>query len=540
MDFSKNELAAFNPQDRAYRGKLWVRVLTPDTVYHHIFWGRIATLLGGFAVMTWLGLAAAAWGFVKYRRGYSDVSYFDLAFYPLRREQYRIGMGRSQIAAGRAAFEQKNYREGYSLLTAGLARVPADAAARRYVAIAEVRFGRTDRALRTLAEGLPHARVDLDYLKLLFGLLLETHDDDRVIALARDLLPARPDGKLVHQFVALQAATAHYHRGRTETAERLVGDWGLENALEGQILLARCDWDWGLRELALQRLVQQVARFPKRDELYLELIRLQRDSGKHAEARRFALLRQFNDPTSPGPRIDLLHTYRASGDTEAGERELTEFLARFGDDANALLLLEWFAVDTVQPELAERVHALAREKKFPLHAFNLARVQTALAAKDPRRALTLAAEALRADHTGVEHVAALLNALRAVALFGTGESSRGQVMLGAFLKEPRLRASDALLLARQLANLGFPAQAHRVLERACQIDPLNQQALAELIRLDAAAGDRTALAQNLPRLLAMRKHSRATLMEILQRLDQPGDALLREQIQSALARPAAP
>jgi hypothetical protein len=62
--------------------------------------------------------------------------------------------------------------------------------------------------------------------------------------------------------------------------------------------------------------------------------------------------------------------------------------------------------------------------------------------------------------------------------------------------------------------------------------------LAELIRLDAELGDRAALAENLPKLLAMRKHSRTTLQETLRALTEPSDAPLRDQIRAALARPS--
>lgn len=540
MDFSKKKPVAFNPRNPAYRRKLWLRIATPDGVYYHIFWRRIALMAVALAVMGWLGLAGAAWAFVKYRRGYDGVSYLDLAFYPIRRDAYRGKLGAHYITAGRTALLQQSYREGYALLLAGLARAPQDVEARKFVALTEARFGRPDRALKTLRAGVRYARNDLDYLKLLFGLLLEMQEDEQVIALARELLPEQPDGVLVNQFIALQAATAHYHRGRAQQVERLISDWKLSASVEGQVLLARCDWQHGLHALAIARLERQLPNFSRRDELYLELIRFQRELGHTDEARRYALLRQFNEPAKPGPRIDLLHTYHASGDTPAEQRELADYFARFDTDAIAMRDLAWFALDTVQPELVERVHRIARERKFILLPFDLARVEVAIAAKEHARALEFADAAQAADSSGTQRLATLLNALRAVALFGLGDTARGQVTLNAFLEEARVRATDALLLARRLKALGHSMPARRVLERACQLDPLNEPALAELIRLDSEEGDRAALAENLPKLLAMRKHFRATLEETLRNLNEPADAPLREQIRAALAMPAAP
>jgi hypothetical protein len=413
--------------------------------------------------------------------------------------------------------------------------VPHDIVARRYTAIAEVRFGLIKRALTTLAEGLPYAPGDLDYLKLLCGLMLEAREDERIITLAKELLPEKPDGLLIHQYLALQAATAHFNRGRTEATEQLISDWRLENSLEGEILLSRCEWDSGLRDLALQRLENQIARFPRRDELYLELVRRQRERGNQAEARRFALLRQFNDPASPGPRIDLLHTYRTAGDTAAEQRELTSFLAAFSGDPAALQLLAWFAVDTVQPDLAARVHALAAARQFPLPNFNLARIQVTLAARDPAAALVLADEALRTMPGGHEVTTALIKAMRAVALFKTGDPSHGHVLLNDFLVETRLRADDVRLIARLFIAYELVPEARRVLDRACELDPLNHAALAEQLRLDVATEDEAGLARHLPAILAMGRRSRAVLEETRSRLTRPGDEALRAQVDAALA-----
>ena len=539
IDHSKDDLQSFNPRDPAYRFKLWVRVVTPDTIWVHVFWRRIAGTIVLLAVTGWLAAAAGVWSFVRFQRGYTDVRYLDLAFYPWRRADYRTGLGEHYLRTGREALEKKNYREGYALLQAGLTRLPHDVAGRRLLASTQVRFGRADLALATLADGATLAHVDLDYLKLLFALLLETHEDDRLIALAKKLLPPQPDTVLAHQFIALQAATAHFERGRYDEAERLVAEWGLGNSLEGSILLAKCDWENGYPDLAMLRLESEIARFPKRDELYLHLVRYHRELGHAAEARRYALLRQFNDPASPGPRIDLLHTYHATDDKAAAQRELAAYLADFSADPQALVLLAWFAVDTIQPELAARLASLAHERSFPLNAFNLARVQSLLGAQKYQAALDLAVTAMREENEDNNQLASTLNGLRCLALYGLKEFARAELMLNSFLGQSNLRAGDALLLAKQLRLLGATASARAVLDRATVLDPLNQAALGELVRIDAEAGNRVKLAENLPKFLRLRKPSRAVLEETLLRLDQPADAPLRDQIRSALARASA-
>ncbi|MDP3070586.1 MAG: hypothetical protein Q8N18_09870 [Opitutaceae bacterium] len=537
MDFSKEAPVVFDPRDRTHRRRLWVRVAAPGGVYYHVFWPRVAAACAALALAAWLGLAAAAWGYLKFRRGYDAVSYVNLVFYPWRRAEHQTGLGHYYIAAGRAAWERQEYREAYALLLAGLARVPGDLTARRYIAITEMRIGRPERAVRTLLAGVDHARGNLDYLRLLFATLLEAQEDDRAVELARQLLPAVPDGQPVHQFIALQAATAHYHRGRTAEAERLVAEWRLDRILEGQLLLARCDWQRGRREAALARLERLVPQFPKRDDLYVELVRYHRELGQHDEARRYALMRQFNNPGSAGARIDVLHAYRNSGDTAAEQRELAAYLATFSKDQSALVLLAWFAVDTAQPRLADQAHALAQQARLPLAVFNLARVQALIAAQDYAAAVALTETTARPAAASLEAFGALLGALRAVALFGAGDLARAQVALGAFVEGPRVRATDLLLVAQQLKTLGHPGPARRVVARACELDPRNEPALVALVKLDTEAGDRVALAENLPRLFAMRRHHRATLEQTLRTLTDPADAPLRKQIEDALAQP---
>ncbi len=539
MDLSKDD-SHFDPAAREYRRKLWVRVAGPDHFYYHVYWRRIAVALVLVGAVAWLGLAGAVWGFVKYRRGYEEARYLDLVFYPFRRTEYQTGLGRHYLATGRSAWEKQNYREGYALLLGGLARVPEDVPGRRFLATAEAQVGRLDRALKTLIAGIDYARDDLEFLKLLFGLLLEDQQDERLIALTQPLLPATPDAVPTHQFIALQAATAHYHRGRTSETARLVAAWRLDRTVEGQTLLAQCDRQQGLSSVAIARLERAVTLFPRRQEPIIELVRVNRELSRFDEARRYALLRSLREPASSGAHIDLMHGYRTSGDSTAEARELADYFRNFGQDANALVLLLWYAVDTAQPALAERIHALAREKQLPAATFDLGRVQAYLAAKDYARTVTLADAVLREERSATETAASPLYAMRAIAHFGLGDNARGQITLSAFLNNTRVRANDALLLARQLKGIGFAEQAHRVLARACEVDPLNEPALAELIRLDAEAGNRAALAENLPKLLEMRKHFRATLEETLRHLDEPADAPLRRQIEEALAQPASP
>lgn len=537
MDFSKDDHTPFVATERRHRLRLWVRVTEGGASYLHFYWRRIFVLLGLLAVAGWLSAATAAWAFVKYRRGYDNASWLNVAFYPVRREQYRTGLGQHYVAQGQIELAKQNYATGYSFLLAGLTRIPNDLPTRRLVAITQARLGRPDLSARTLADGAEFGAADTSYLKLMFGFMIEAREDELALAVTDRLLPAQPDTSLTHQYIALQAATINFQLGRFDETERIIFSWRLENTVEGLVLLARGHWERGETQLALNRIESQFARFNKFDEIYIQLIRFHRTLGNFDESRRYALLRSFNKPDIPGPRIDLLHSFRQSGDAPAQEKEVATFLAQFATDERALLLLAQFAAETGQPALADRVADTATAQGFSPLTFTLARAQARLAAQDYRGALELADATLRA--TGAEEnprVITLLHGVRAGALAGTRDPGRTATALDTFLSRPGLRVTDVLHVAAELKRQGALPQARLALERAHRLDPLHQAAITELVRLDAETSNRPGLAEGTQKLLALRRPSRAVLEEALLRLDRPEDADLREQIRATLAK----
>lgn len=538
MESQKDILQPFDPRAAEYRGKLWVRVVRPESVTYHFYWGRIVLAAFALALVCWLAGASSIWVFVKYVRGYDDVSYLDLALFPARAAHYRDGLGHFYLSRGEQEVEKKNYLDGYTMMRSGLSRVPYDLKARQQVALTEARLGLLHRALRTLmqTEGVVRAAGDLDYLKFSFSLMLQAKEDDKVIELAGKLLPPKPDTVLTHQYVALQAATAHFNRGRYTEAARLLGEWKLLKSVEGAILQAKCDWECGYAQLALVELEADAKRFSKHDELFVELIRMNRELGHLDEARRYALLRYLQTPAKPGPRIDLIQMYRSTGYPADEAREQETFLREFKGDTQALTELACLAVDSRQPVLMERVYALAAAQRLPMNNFNLARVELAFAQRDYRAAQTWAEAALEAKYETEDSLPRLLRALQALAMIGLGDSQNGELQLRALLLGVRLRPADMLIVGRQLKMLGYERIARDFLESAVTVDPRNEAALAQLVRLDAAAGNRAGLQKYLPELLRAAKPPRAVLNETLLRLDQPGDAALRDRILAVLAR----
>ncbi len=536
MGLDKERPEVFDPKSPLWRGRLWVRLVLPQGRYRvHIFWRRVGLLLLAFLLGGWIAGTAAV-RLVAWKRGVVGVSYFDLLV-PSRWPDYRAALSRHHWAQAQKAHSEGRIREVFPLLHAVLREDPKNIEARRLMGVYYIRAGYFKFAVECLELGLPAAAADLDYLKLIFGVLEEQQDDEHALALCKRFLPAEPTESLSELYLALQAATAHFYRGRYDQAEALVAEWGLERSVEGQLLLARCDWERGLADAAIERLEREVFRFAGRDELERELLRFKREKGDGGEWRRQAHLRVLALPDGPGPRVDWIASLLSTRHADA-LLEIERFLADFGRDANALVLLAGLASDFADPVLAARVRETARLARLPSNAFALAEVQAAINANNPALCLELALEAAKANVEGNPHFQSALAGLRALAFYAKGEKERGEIELQVFTNHDGTRAADGVWLAREMRRRGADLPAQRLLQSAVNLDPLNQAALTELVRVLVDLGRYDEVAIHLPRLLAMRKPSREVLRELALRLESlppAAAAPLRAMVAEALA-----
>jgi hypothetical protein len=517
MGLEKQPAQTFDPRSPLWAGKLWVRLVLPQGRYRlHIFWRRLFRLLLVLALAGWLLLTGAVRA-VAWQRGVVGVHYIDIAL-PWRWHDYRATLGRHHWAEAQRAHAEGRTRDVFPLLHAVLREQPANLEARRLMGIYYIRAGYLSFAADCLELGLPAAATDLDYLKLFFGVLDEMQNDERALAVCARLAPAAPTQDLRDLYVALQAATAHFRRGRYDQAEALVAAWGLERSVEGQLLLARCDWERGLRAAAIERLEREEERFSGRDELARELLRFKRENGDGGEWRRQAHLRVLALPDAPGARVDWIASMRATQEADY-DQEVARFLREFGRDARALVMLADQAADGGDLELAARVRRAARSADLSSNTFVLAEVQAAINANAPERAFELANEGVKTNREGNPNFLAALAGLRALALYAEGDKERGEIELAVFTDHAGTRAADGVWLARELRRRGADLPTLRLLKTALALDPLNQAALTELVRLvmDLRRYDEARV--YLPALLAMRKPSHEVLSEVAFKLE---------------------
>lgn len=150
VERSRRKTVTFDPKDPAWRGKLWVRLNTSDGIKVFILWSRVWKVAVVLAIVGWLGLAGAAWAFVKYKRGIKAASYLDIAFYPLRHRHYRETLSDHAYANTKKHLEAGAWPKAISSLRTAVANNPENLAARRDLAAFYHQIGRPDTAINLL------------------------------------------------------------------------------------------------------------------------------------------------------------------------------------------------------------------------------------------------------------------------------------------------------------------------------------------------------------------------------------------------------
>ncbi len=468
----------------------------------HPVWGRIFILLCGLAVTGWVVVAFAGFLFLKHTRDIETGQFADLLFF--RWDEYRVAWGEDYIERGRELIEDGEGREGFHYLRVGLIRSPENIEGRLLLANIFLARNRSDQSARLLVEGMPYGYEDADYVTTTMRLLLRAEKDDEIRAIAEEFLPAEPDTEGRHIIIAFAAARASFHRGDFDSAVRFVEDYRLDQSNSGRILLARIDWERGSRAEAIERLERMARDRPDNNEAYLYLTRFHHEMGDIANAERYAVIRQLNDPLSALPRIDLLYIYHDKGDDERLHEEIDSILSEFRSDREAIEYLAQFALDTTDVSLARRIFEHVQLRGQDLGIPGIVLIHTYMKAGEYDQATSLGERLSREVEGFAEQFGTQLLAVNAIADYARGDRAEGDLKLSQFLGSEGLRPANYITYSDKLLELGLHDPARRILAQAHHTNPRSQSLLSALIRLDIERGDGTALISNLPKLMDMR------------------------------------
>lgn len=479
-------------------------------------WRHLFGCLLASAFAVWFGGASGAYFFVKYKRGFSEVEFTHMLLYPWREADYREARGRFWIAQGKKKLQDGELREAFYDLRMGLKHAPSDMDARLLLAQFYVMWQRAELAQTVLLEGLDFHGSDQDYLRTLLSFLLERQEDGVVLAITEEWLrraPTEGPAEDLRTMTALARATAQFFRGNLDAAEETILLHKLDQLPDGKIMLLRVEWERGGRDVALERLQALTEEIPENEEVYAQYAAYLRETGRDDELRRSCLLRRIAYPEQSRPRIDLLYLHSKAGDETAVQAGLVELRSEFPRDPDVMMALGDFAANTGRPELAREIYEHCKANKLPWEGPALMSVEAFLVAGRYVEALEAVRSVMEENVEWGRRMLPIFNGLQAIAHYGLKDKESAQLFLEGFLEKAVVRADNLVAVSNRLVAVGAAAQARQVLARAVSLDPLNQAALAGLIRLDVQLDRADRMPPHVARLLTMRKPPRDLLAE---------------------------
>lgn len=510
-----------------------------------IAWTRLLVLVLGAFLGAWITLPTGVYLWVKYWRGFSDVK-FSYIILPNRWKEYGKARGDFYIKQAKEEISDQNWADAIHHLRVGVAASPGNTEGRLILSQFFTIIGRIEMAQKTLVDGIPYARDDKEYLKSLFGFLLQYQEDDEIRRIAAELLPAQPEASDSNQIVALASATANFYRGAYDAAEKLINDYGILRTKDGRMLMARIEWERGSRDLAIKRLKEYTREFPEDEEFYNQLATYYRELGDFAAVEKFAFLRELANPRSAGARIDLIKAFHRNNNRTRAQLAIDDYVDDFKQDAVALTMLANVGTENGDAALARRIYDLLRKQRLDSDSAGLMVIEAHVVAGEYRAALDFATELGQARPEWMQKFLGVVNGLQSVAYFGLGQREDGELFLSHFMAQPNLRTEHFTAIANRLLAVDARDAARRVLVHAVTANSRNQGALTRLVDLDLEQRPTEDLLANLRRLVTMRRPDLDVLQKAKEKLGSdrflfvPGREELLATVQDTIDRSPVP
>lgn len=518
MKFSNHEYFGFATYARSKSGDWRL----------HFNWKRIALIIVILGVLAYAALTTFLYCWFRYKQEWEETKISDMIVFPFSLETrlaLRKNIGDKVIADAKIKLqEDSDFVRYFRELRRGLVYSPTNPDGR--VDFSSLFFfqKRTQEALDLLSGDLPHALNHRFYIQFFVQKCIETTHDDTLISAATALLPVFPVAEKIFPqpnnlesnrvYLIVGAAQANLLRGRFEEARALLEKYQLLNSVSGRVLLAQIDWETGDRDGALKNLEELYRQAPHLEDAALLYALYLKDAGKAYEARDvlIGLALQRNDPSL---RIHVLQMFKGDKNRAYRNRLINEFRKRYQDDADALLLLAQYATNEEDFGLIKKLYDDALERMLNnLPKFELLYIEALIITGRAETAIKMIEELDKGNFAWVNNYQGVIDCLRALAHYSTGQISLGKICLDRVTKNQNVSATRLLVLARRLDGLGYEAEAQHVYECAYLLDNRNQSVLIELVNYAIDNDDVPMLVRYLPPLLETRRPPRAVLKRV--------------------------
>ena len=446
------------------------------------YWKRVFLFVSIAGLVAWMATAATLYFYFKNYRDYEEASFFKMLILPFTLEEHRREMGEFFIEKGMAEIEAGDVRSGFHHLRIGLARSPANAEARLTVAkIFWTGFKVPRLAIQTMTEGLRFSDqqpgfMELDYLGLLFQILVEEEKDRQRIEIVEQVLEDAPSST-IRGFLQLQAASAEVELGEFQEAFNRLKNSSLDKTPQGKMLIARGLINSGRSRMAVVVLESAVEQFPQipqlTDAFYTLLIEEERWDVILSQMR----FRRFTQTDNLLSYIAELHALGALGkEVEIVER-VEELLRKFPTrEAQSKVL--GYAVKTRQSEVADLILNQIQEEDEPETGLILSCAFAFVVDDRADEGLALM-DSIPEKEDPV--LAGRIAILRGLAYEILGQSELALPLYRRFLEGPPDVASFYLLMEGIFSSLDMDIMAEKILRKAVKVYPENRMILTKII-----------------------------------------------------------
>lgn len=480
-------------------------------------WGIIVSGLMFLGALAYLAASIGIWQYYVRQHRYETIGWTDVAF-PWNWSERRHKQGLELIKRADDEFAAKRYRQALFTLAAGVRLAPEDLKARTKLAAVQIQLQREDLAAQTLAEGLPYAGKDAEYVARMFDVHLRTEQYERVLELAEqwEAIPDRTP--LADRTVRASTARAQGFLGNTDEAIRQIKDDGLANGPVGQAMIAQILWVNGRTEQAMTLLKRAVVRFPSNDELIQLLVSYSKRSGDSTIAELALTSRALSAPDVPGRLLELVGWYAERKDARQLQEQITSYFNRFGNSEDALLLLARRLCSLGRLDVVDRIasSACVTDRTRPFIA--LCRIDALLASRRIEEATAAIGFWEENWLAGNPQNQTDIEVLKTLCKMASGAPGDGESDFTKVLNSTQFSPARLVALARRFDDVGLGDNGVRLARKAFERAPTDPQIARSVALFCAEAGDWDTVSEAINRLLDRRRVDLATLRALSESL----------------------
>ena len=448
--------------------------------------------------------------------------------FPFNLKVYRQKMGQYDIEQCKIAFQAKDYRAARIYAHTGIRRSPNHLEGRLYLAVLNQIYSDPNQARAVLHEGIPYilkmrphyTQEAMRYMVELSEFFIKKHYDQELIDIIDQFMASSPGINPMNQLLAQYAASLAYLRGDFKTIDELMAQYQFDQLPEGCLIAAKLEWERGQKNKAIQRLEQGIRQFPNKGTLYVSLITHLREMGHLDDALRIVRLYNLYNPLDPMPYIMSMYCLDDQGKEGQLNQEIDAFFQQFGDRAEPLNKLAFFAAETGRLSLNESVYRhllntnLPKAEAFFLMLENCIRHGSFEAAAAHLEELIL----IRPGWLLEEEKEQFLNGFRAVVHYAMDEKELGKHYLTQYLQQSWVKPEETVALAKHFQSLEQPELAKKLFSHVYKLFPHNEAVLNGLTQTQIDTGNISKALTLLPELLESRRPPMPLLKKAYQQL----------------------